>query len=461
MPLPTAPAPARPRPVAFAARVWRSVFPDPLVPRDDRGRRRLVVHTLVLHMRPVQLPAATLRFTHTFGLGGSAFVLGLVLAATGLLSVFVYEPTPERAYASIVGLERDYLFGRLVRGLHHWSAHLLVVVAVGHLLRVFLTGAWHGPRRFNWLVGCALLAMVLAASFSGYLLPWDQRAYWAITVSTSLVSYVPWIGEGLRRALVGGDGVGGATLRIFHALHTSVLPAVSGVLLALHFWRVRKAGGVIVPPRDRDDAPAPQVLFVPHLLLREAALGLALLALLLTWTVAFEAPLGPPANPGLSPEAVRAPWYFAGLQELLVHVHPLFAVLVLPLCAGLALVALPYLRDDGQPAGRWFLSADGRRTAALGAALGAGAALAAVLLDAAAPGRAAAPGVFARGVLPSAVLLAGLAVFARWLERRRRAPRAERVQALFMALTAAFGVLTAVGAWCRGAGMRLVWPWNP
>lgn len=452
------------RPIAYPAelarRIWRSVFPDPLVPANDRARRLVVVETLVLHFRPVQVPAAALRFTHTFGLGGSAFVLVLLLASTGLLSLFVYEPSPERAWVSVATLQQDYLFGRLVRALHHWSSYAFVAVVALHLLRVFFTGAFRAPRQFNWLVGCALLALVLAASFTGYLLPWDQRAYWAVTVSTGLLAYVPFVGQGLREALLGGDDVSGRTLRIFHALHTTVLPALLAATLALHFWRVRRAGGVVVPPARATEPQ--QVLFVPHLLLREVALALALLASLLWFSALREAPLGEVANPGMSPNPAQAPWYFAGFQELLLHLHPLFAVTVVPGLAALALVMLPYLRDAGAPSGEWFLSPRGRRSAGLAAALGAGTTLAWVFADARASHAlsAAWPGVVATGVLPTLVIAGGLALFWRWLGRHFGATRAECVQALFAWGFAAFVVLTVVGAWCRGAGMRLVWPWQ-
>jgi quinol-cytochrome oxidoreductase complex cytochrome b subunit len=453
-------------PFAVARRVFRSVFPEPVVPRTDRERRRVVVHTLLLHFRPVQLPAATLRYTHTFGLGGSSLVLFLVLAATGLLSLFAYEPSPERAYASVLGLQRDYLFGGLVRSVHHWSAHLMAAVVVLHLLRVFLTGAFRAPRQFNWLVGCALLALVLGSNFTGYLLPWDQLSYWAVTISTSMLLYVPLVGAPLREALLGGDDVGRTTLVIFHALHTTVLPASLAGLMGLHFWRVRKAGGVIVPRPVDGERPRPEqtVLFVPHLLPREVAAGLALLAGVLAFSVALPAPLGAPANPGMSPNPAKAPWYFAGLQEMLVHFHPVFAVLVVPGAAAVALLALPYLHYDEEPSGRWFLSAAGRRSALLAAGLGAGVTTAWVLLDALLAG----PGgwlpflspVVGKGLLPVALIVAALAAFAGWLRRHVRATRGERVQALFVLLFAAFAVLTLVGTWFRGPGMRLVWPWN-
>ena len=172
-------------------RIWRSVFRGPIVPANDRDRRWVVFNTLLLHFRPTQLPEKTLRYTHTFGLGGMSLVLILLLFATGILMMFVYQPSPEAAYDSINSLQDDVLFGRLVRSTHHWSANLLVGIALLHLLRVYLTGGYHAPRQFNWVVGLVLLLFILVANFTGYLLPWDQLSYWAITISTAMLAYVP------------------------------------------------------------------------------------------------------------------------------------------------------------------------------------------------------------------------------------------------------------------------------
>ncbi len=179
-------------------RIWRSVFRGPVVPANDHDRRWVVFNTLLLHFRPTQLPEKTLRFTHTFGLGGMSLVLILLLFATGILMMFVYQPSPEVAYESITSLQDEALFGRLVRNTHHWSANLLVGIALLHLLRVYLTSGYHAPRQFNWVVGLVLLLFTLVANFTGYLLPWDQLSYWAITISTAMLAYVPVVGERLR-----------------------------------------------------------------------------------------------------------------------------------------------------------------------------------------------------------------------------------------------------------------------
>ncbi|MHC4973704.1 MAG: cytochrome b N-terminal domain-containing protein [Planctomycetota bacterium] len=449
---------------SLPARVWRSIFRGPVVPRTDQERKWVVFNTLVLHVRPIRVPASTLRFTHTFGLGGSCLVLFLLLVATGLLMMFLYVPSPERAYDSVVGLENDVVFGSLVRGVHHWSANLLVVFAALHMLRVFLTGGFQGPRQFNWIVGLCLLLWVLAANFTGYLLPWDQLSYWAITISTGMVTYLPGAGPGLREVVRGGDEIGAQTLINFYALHTTFLPILFLSFGAWHFWRVRKAKGVVRPRRADGTPVGPEgnVLFLPNLLLREVAMALALLAGVVVLATLLGAPLGERANPGMSPNPAKAPWYFVGFQELLLHLHPFFAVCVIPLCAAAALALLPFLRSDEDQTGIWLRSARGRRLAAWAAGLGLLLGVGGVLVDELVllGGQAAdASGAFvARGVVPFALLVAGLALLFRFLRRRRGATRDEAVLGIFILLAVVFVALTVIGYGFRGEGMALRWP---
>jgi len=438
-----------------------------VAPQTDGDRARTVVSTFVLHLRPVRVPKAAIRFTHTFGLGGMSLVLLGTLAITGSLLMLGYTPVPGEAYASIERLEAEILFGAFVRSVHHWSANLLVLVAGLHMLRVFFTGGFLDGRALNWLVGLVLLAAIAASSFTGYLLPWDQLAYWAVTIVTGMAGYVPLAGSALAGLLRGGAEIGPETLGTYYALHTQWLPALLFAGAAFHFWRVRRAGGVVVPPdavRDERGKPE-QVLFLPQLLWRETALALLLLAAVSLFSALVRAPLGPAANPGLSLNPAKAPWYFLGFQELLVHLHPLFAVVVVPALGAAALVALPYLRfTKDEPRGTWFLSENGRRTARLAASVALLATPVLVVADEALLGAsgAAAGGaaLVTRGVLPVAALLAVCVAGFRLLRSRLGATRLEATQALFAFLATAFAVLTLVGIWFRGAGMRLVWPWN-
>ena len=314
-----------------------------------------MLRALVLHLHPRVVPAKTLRFSLTFGLGGMALLLVLLLMGTGVLLLFAYDPSVEGAYQSVSALRHEVPMGQFFRNLHRWAANLALILTFLHLLRVVFTGALHGPRRGNWLVGLALLALVSASNFTGYLLPWDQVSYWAITISTGMLDYVPIIGGFLRHALRGGDEVGRRTLSTFFVLHAVFIPVFLVILLAVHFWLVRKAGGVVIP-RGSADEPAdrgPVVAASPNLTVREGTTALVLLATLAVVSLLADAPLADPANPGLSPNPAKAPWYFMGFQELLIHFHPFFAVLVFPLLATVLLVRAA--RRTSSPAeGVWF-----------------------------------------------------------------------------------------------------------
>lgn len=177
-------------------------------PADDRSRMRAVANNLILHLHPTKVPAPALRFSYTWGLGGLSAMLATLLVATGILLMFRYDASVERAYSSILYLETQVPLGSLVRAIHHWSANLLVVTLFLHLLRVFYTGGFKLGRATNWIIGIVLLLVVLAFNFTGYLLPWDQLAYWAITVGTSLLSYIPLMGETVSKFLLAGPEVG-------------------------------------------------------------------------------------------------------------------------------------------------------------------------------------------------------------------------------------------------------------
>lgn len=434
-------------------------------PSATPRRHRFLSHSLLLHLRPTWVPARAVRFTHTFGLGGMALVLVLLLMASGLLMGFVYDAAPERAYQSIIVLQQDVLFGRLLRGMHYWSANLLVVIAVLHLLRVFLTGAYHGPRRANWLIGVGLLFAIMLSAFTGYLLPWDQLSFWAITVSTEMLTYVPAIGSGLRHMILGGEEIGPATAVVFYTMHTTVVPVALILLITWHIWRVRLAGGVVLPaPRAGRPADDARVPFIPDLLVREITVGLIVVACVVVLAIFFGAPLGEPFNPGLSPNPAKAPWYFLGLQELLLHFHPVFAVVVIPMLALAALVALPFMRGTEPVSGDWFLTDPGRRLAMMAAMAGFVATPAFILVG----DRLVGPGgwwpgtapVISHGAVPFLLCIFGPALFYAVARKRLAATRDEAVQALFVMLLVAFLVLTATGIWFRGEGMALVWPWQ-
>src|SRR5512132_2018466 len=365
--------------------VWRSAFRHPQLD-TPRGRALQSFSNFFLHVYPVKVPARVLRFRYSWRLGYILTVLFAILNLTGMYLMFFYTPSVGAAYGDMQQLRTGVGFGQLVRNVHRWSAHLMVIAVLLHLARVFFAGAYKRPRQFNWVLGVGLLVATLAFSFTGYLLPWDQLSYWAVTVGTNLVNYVPLLGGTIRDLLLGGAQIGQATLLRFYAL-----PAALTALLALHIWRVRKDGFAVQQPTsgafteqaterprvptavpaggaggdgeprvrplgvvDRQSVTAEErrtddtVFTWPHLLVRHAVVGLATAAVALTLGVAFAAPLRGLANPQLTPEPSKAPWYFVGLQELLSHLDPLVAGILVPAGTIVALVLLPYL--DRNPA---------------------------------------------------------------------------------------------------------------
>ena len=436
-------------------RVVQSIFPGPVIPRTDADRRRTILEFLVLHMRPVRVRKSTLRFTHTFGLGGMSLVLVGILMASGIVLMLAYDPSPGQAYRSVQDLQTATLFGAFIRAVHHWSANILVAVAVFHLLRVFFTGGYHGPRRFNWGIGLGLLVGILAANFTGYLLPWDQLSFWAVTICTSMLGYVPGVGGWLQAFARGGAEIGRGALVLFYSFHTTVLPTVLIVLMAFHFWRVRKARGVVSPhPQDSHEDDDEKVLTLPNLLVRELAVGLAVVAVVTVFAAFFDAPLGAPANPGMSPNPAKAPWYFMGFQELQIHLEPLIAVVILPVLGALSLMLLPYLSFDHELSGPWFLSKTGRTTGSLAAITALVVTPILIVLDEFLLQQVGGAGWISLGAI--AALVTAFWIF---LSKRFHPEKAELVQALFILCAVAFAVLTITGVWFRGPGMALTWPW--
>jgi quinol-cytochrome oxidoreductase complex cytochrome b subunit len=366
---------------------WRSIFRHPTLD-TPRGRALQSFSNFFLHLYPVKIPARVLRIRYSFRLGFIISVLFGILVVTGVYLMFFYTPSVGTAYGDMQQLRTGVGFGQLVRNVHRWSAHLMVLAVVLHLARTFYAGAYKKPREFNWVIGVVLLVLVFGLSFTGYLLPWDQLSYWAVTVGTNLVHYVPLFGKTLQNVLIGGDQVGQSTLQRFYALHVAVLPALVVVTICLHIWRVRKDGFAVerssvdtatgtfeeeatatpaaaVPATapaelyggrvrvlgvvDRESVTAEEravddtVFTWPHLLVRHVVVALGVAATTLALGVAFAAPLRGLANPNLTPEPAKAPWYFAGLQELLAHFDPLVAGILVPAGALVTLVLLPYI----------------------------------------------------------------------------------------------------------------------
>jgi quinol-cytochrome oxidoreductase complex cytochrome b subunit len=238
-------------------KVWGSQFTESILrpgspfkkgySDSPRNRSYVVMNNVLYHLHPVKVKRHGVKLSYTLCLGGLSFFLFILLTITGIFLMFYYTPSAETAYADIEALSTNVAFGSLVRNMHRWGAHLMVLSVFLHMSRVFYHGAYKPPREFNWVVGVLLLFLTLLLSFSGYLLPWDQLALWAVTVGTNMAGFVPVIGNEVKFALLAGVEVSGATLLRFYVLHVLALPFILVLFLAVHFWRVRKDGGISGP----------------------------------------------------------------------------------------------------------------------------------------------------------------------------------------------------------------------
>jgi quinol-cytochrome oxidoreductase complex cytochrome b subunit len=227
----------------FRSRVWRSFFRHGW-PDNPLDRSLTMTSNIFFHLHPVKVSRKSLRWSYSFGLGIISVILFGVLVWTGVLLMFYYVPSVERAYPTMKEIQLSVPLGQFTRNMHRWSAHAMVLLVILHMARVFYTGAYKPPREFNWIVGVVLLLLTFGASFTGYLLPWDQLAYWAITVGTNIAGYAPVAGSAAREVLLGGGEVGQNALIRFYTLHVAILPVAITLLVSLHLWRVRKDGGL-------------------------------------------------------------------------------------------------------------------------------------------------------------------------------------------------------------------------
>lgn len=243
--------------------VWKSIFR-----RDNkdtlRNRVRSISGNLFLHFHPVKIRESAVKYKFTWGMGGITFLLFVILFITGVFLMFYYTPSVEQAYWDLKDLEYQVPFGLFLRNLHRWAAHLMVITVMIHMFRVFMTGSYKAPRQFNWAVGVVLLVLTFLLSFTGYLTPWDQLGFWAITVGTNMAAATPFIGfEGpfseqigvtayndIRYALLGGSTVGQNALLRAYVWHCIGIPLIALVIMFYHFWRVRKDGGISGPKID-------------------------------------------------------------------------------------------------------------------------------------------------------------------------------------------------------------------
>src|SRR6202795_389765 len=233
-------------------RVWRSIF------RSGTGsstlKRALAIQqNIFLHLFATKVRKRMVRFSATWYLSTLTFGAFLILVITGILLMLYYHPSVPQAYADMKDLQFVVSSGVFLRNLHRWSAHAMVFLVFAHMFKVFYRGAYRPPREFNWVIGVILLLMTLLLSYTGYLLPWDQLAYWAITVGSNIASAVPLMGEKIHFLLLGGNMVNANALLRFYVLHCMILPLVAMLFVAIHFWRIRKDGGLYA----RQSEPGP------------------------------------------------------------------------------------------------------------------------------------------------------------------------------------------------------------
>ena len=222
--------------------IVRSGYPD-----TPRNQALVVLGNVYLHLHPVRLRRHALAIPYTFCLGGLSFFMFLLLTVTGVMLMFYYIPSTATAHQNMLELQNSVTLGTLLRNMHRYAAHAMVIVVFLHMCRVFYTGSYKPPREFNWVIGVILLFLTFLLSFTGYLLPWDQLAFWAITVGTQLAQYAPVIGPQIRFLLIGGYEVGQNGLLRFYTLHVIFLPLATALMMAAHFWRIRKDGGISGP----------------------------------------------------------------------------------------------------------------------------------------------------------------------------------------------------------------------
>jgi quinol-cytochrome oxidoreductase complex cytochrome b subunit len=223
---------------------WRSIFRTRLPIKTNLDRSLIIFNSLAMHIHPVKVRERAIKFSYTFYLGMISFSLFVVLLVTGVLLMLYYQPAIPNAYHNMKDLQYVVSNGIFLRNMHRWAAHLMVITVFLHMLRVFYKGAYQRPREFNWVIGVFLFLLTLLLSYTGYLLPYDQLSYWAVTVGANIVKYVPVVGKSIRFLLLGGNEIGEYTLVRFYVLHCVILPLFMTSLIALHFWRIRKDGGL-------------------------------------------------------------------------------------------------------------------------------------------------------------------------------------------------------------------------
>lgn len=307
------------------------------------------------HLHPPTIPAQQARWRYTLGAGGTAIFLMVVLTITGALEMFYYIPTPAEAGLSIQTITYLVPFGGLIRNIHFWSAQLLIIISAVHLVRVIFTGAYIPPRRFNYLLGLVLFVFSILLNFTGYILRWDTGIQWALVVGTNLIKTIPLVGNFLYQILIGGTQPGSATLIRYYAWHIFGLAIVTVVLIGWHMFRVRRDGGIALPPpKLRVDN---ERISRFELVRRETLAMLLISTALIVFSIFTPAPIAAPISQlaSMTSEA-RAPWFFLWVQQMLKWGDPFLWGVLVPIIILLILASIPYFfpKPHESELGRWF-----------------------------------------------------------------------------------------------------------
>jgi len=471
-------------------------------PESDREAGDAVVSNFLLHWFPNRITLKSLSVNYSLYLGTISLVLFGILTVTGVILMFIYVPSIERAYWDIKDMGFAVSFGWFLRRLHRISAHLMVATVFLHMFRVFLTGSYKrgsavgSNRPFNWVLGVILLATTLFLSFTGYLLPWDQLAFWAITVGTSIAASIPLVGEEMRQFLLGGTLVGQNTLIRFYVLHVFFLPMLLTVIAIWHMWRIRKDGGLAVVEQLREkikgETPTPpvktktwSVLGIasgtsvnvhdpgtvdesntvpssPFLTNRVLIVTILTLAVAMLLAIVVQAPLEEAANPEVTPNPAKAPWYFLGLQEL-VGYSALVGGAVIPFIVLLGLALIPYVDKEQNRMGYWFTNQSGKRWGVIGSVWGLLWTIGCLAIGILVPTRELFPNlesqIFFDLVNPATLLLLSF-VALYFLTLRVTGSQRTAAIATFCAFIISFVLLTYTGTALRGPNWEFFWPWQ-
>ena len=471
-------------------------------PQSTREAGDGVVSNFLLHWFPNRVTLKSFSIKYSLYLGTISLVLFAILTVTGVILMFLYVPSVERAYWGIKDLDYAVSFGWFLRRLHRISAHLMVATVFLHMFRVFLTGSYKkgnavgSNRPFNWVLGVILLALTLFLSFTGYLLPWDQLAFWAITVGTSIAASIPVFGESMRQFLLGGTLVDQNTLIRFYVLHVVFLPLMLIGILIWHMWRIRKDGGLAVVEQLREEnqelpmktpiktktwsilgiasgtsvnvlnpgsvRESETVPSSPFLTTRITLITVLTVLVTVILAIFVQAPLEEAANPEVTPNPAKAPWYFLGLQEL-VGYSALIGGAVIPFIVLLGLALIPYIDKEQNRIGSWFTDRSGKKWGLTGSLWGLIWTVGCLAMGILIPTRELFPNIesqiFFDLVNPATLLLISFVLLYLLTLKITSSKRTASI-ATFCAFIIAFVLLTWTGTVLRGPNWDFFWPWE-